>query len=691
MVTNDASAPIPVPSLAGILELARTQRLSFTDLFQFAESRSAVGQRLEAAEVYKVWIAFNETHPFLHLVYFNYSVTLRQLGDVAGSIHALRACLKLNPRFGPAHINLGRALEDSGVATQAILQWQSFVEMTAESTADGLLHRLLALQHIGRVMENAGLLEDAETALWQAMELRPDKTEAGQHWSALRQRQCKWPTLVPSDHVSMRHLLDSMSPLALACFSDDPLFQLAKAYRYNKAFVGRPDTSGFSRKVPKQKTGTGQRLRVGYVSSDLRDHAVGFALREVLELHDKKSLEIYAYYCGEPVAGDATQARMKAAVDCWRDIAALSDADAARQIADDDIDILVDVNGYTKHARTKIFAYRPAPVVVNFCGYPGTMGSPFHHYIIADEHIIPPENEIYYSERVLRIACNQPIDRKRVIAERPSRAEAGLPEDAFVFACFNGMQKITQETFADWMKILLATTGSVLWLLAGNDDVDQRLRQAAEKAGVAPERLIFAPKAPNAKHLARIALAELFLDTFPYGAHSTAADALTMGLPILTFPGKSFAARFCHSIVAAAGVPELICSGPQSYIERAIGFANDPKSLRTIRESLQAKRESCTLRDIPALAARLEALFWQMQAESEGGETPVPDLRNLDIYYDIGMELVQDNIAFSDDRAYRQAYRNKLAEWHDYAPFPYDSRLATEGFTASTISATGKS
>lgn len=691
MVTNDASAPVPVPSLAGILELARTQRLSFTDLFQYAESRSVVGQRLEAAEVYKVWIAFNETHPFLHLVYFNYSVTLRQLGDVAGSIHALRACLKLDPRFGPAHINLGRALEDSGVATQAILQWQSFVEMTAESTADGLLHRLLALQHIGRVMENAGLLEDAETALWQAMELRPDKTEAGQHWSALRQRQCKWPTLVPSDHVSMRHLLDSMSPLALACFSDDPLFQLAKAYRYNKSFVGRPDTNGFSRKVPKQKTGTGQRLRVGYVSSDLRDHAVGFALREVLELHDKKSVEIYAYYCGEPVQGDATQARMKAAVDCWRDIAALSDVDAARQIADDDIDILVDVNGYTKHARTKIFAYRPAPVAVNFCGYPGTMGSPFHHYIIADEHIIPAENEIYYSEKVLRIACNQPIDRKRVIAERPSRAEAGLPEDAFVFACFNGMQKITQETFAQWMTILLATTGSVLWLLAGSDDVDQRLRQAAEKAGVAPERLIFAPKAPNAKHLARIALADLFLDTFPYGAHSTAADALTMGLPILTFPGKSFAARFCHSIVAAAGVPELICAGPQSYIESAIGFANDPKSLRTIRESLQAKRETCALRDIPALASRLEELFWQMQAESERGETPVPDLRNLDIYYDIGVDLVQDNIAFSDDRTYRQAYRNKLAEWHDYAPFPYDSRLATEGFTASTTGATGKS
>jgi len=303
------------------------------------------------------------------------------------------------------------------------------------------------------------------------------------------------------------------------------------------------------------------------------------------------------------------------------------------------------------------------------------MGSPFHHYIIADEHIIPPESEIYYSEKVLRIACNQPIDRKRVIAEKPSRREAGLPEDVFVFACFNGMQKITQETFGYWMKILAATPDSVLWLLTGGDDVDKRLRQVAENAGVAPERLIFAPKAPNAKHLARISLADLFLDTFPYGAHSTAADALTMGLPVLTFPGKSFAARFCHSIVAAAGVPELICSDPQSYIDKAVGFAKIPRSLAKVREILHAKRETSALRDIPALARRLEALFWQMQAESERGKTPVPDLNNLDIYYDIGTELVQENTGFLDHQAYRRAYHDKLAAWHDYAPLPHDRRL----------------
>ncbi|MCF3642566.1 glycosyl transferase [Rhizobium sp. TRM95111] len=683
LLTNDAPVSNPTLPLAAALELARTQRLSLPDLLQVAEGRSAAGNRPEAAEIYKAWIAFNDAHPLLHMVYFNYSVTLRLMGDVAGSIHALRACLKLDPRFGQAHINLGRAFEDSGLAVQAIQQWRSLVELTSESSADRVTHRLMALQHIGRVMENTGLLEEAEAALWQAMELRPDKTEAGQHWSALRQRQCKWPVLVSSDHVSMRQLIDAMSPLTLACYSDDPMFQLAKAYRYNKSFVGRPDTSSFPRRAPKHKTGTGARLRIGYVSSDLRDHAVGFALREVLELHDKASVEVYAYYCGDPVANDATQARMKSAVDCWRDIAALSDADAALQIANDDIDVLIDVNGYTKHARTKIFAYRPAPIIVNFCGYPGSMGSPFHQYMIADAYIVPPEHEIYYTERVLRIACDQPVDRKRVIAEKPSRAEAGLPEDVFVFACFNGMQKITEGTFAQWMTVLAATPDSVLWLLTGGDTVDQRLVQLAGKAGITPERLVFAPKAPNAKHLARIALADLFLDTFPYGAHSTAADALTMGLPVLTFPGKSFAARFCHSIVAAAGVPELICDGPEQYVEKAIGFARDPESLATVRANLQAKRDTSVLRDIPALARRLEELFWQMQAAGERGETPVPDLRNLDLYYEIGADLVRNNSEYCDEPAYRQRYQKALAAWNDYAPIAPDIRLWNAA-TAST-------
>ncbi|RWX76995.1 glycosyl transferase [Neorhizobium lilium] len=679
MNANIASASAQTSAFNNILEKAKNQQLSLSDLFQVAEALTSSGQQAQAAEAYKTWIAFNDTNPLLHMAYFNYSVTLRQLGDLAGAIQALRAASKIDERFGPAYINLGRALEDCGLIDQAVQQWRTFAGVTSDVTPDRISNRLMSLQHIGRVLEAAGRLEEAETALWQAIELQPTKTEAGQHWSALRQRQCKWPVLIASTHVTARQLLDAMSPLTLSCYSDDPIFQLAKAYRYNKQLVGtRLDLSGFPRKTPKLKTGTVERLRVGYVSSDLRDHAVGFALREVLELHDKSSVEIFAYYCGEPRTNDVTQDRIRAAVDGWRDIRTMSDIDAAKLISSDEIDILVDVNGYTKHARTKIFAYRPAPVIVNFCGYPGTMGSPFHQYMIADDYIVPAQNEVYYTEKLFRIACNQPLDRKRVIAETPTRTAAGLPEDAFVYACFNGMQKITGNCFNRWMEILKATPASVLWLLAGDEDANMRLRQLAEQQGVAPDRIIFAPKAPNAHHLARIAVADLFLDTFPYGAHSTAADAITMGLPILTMPGNGFASRFCGSIISAAGIPEMACTSAAQYVERAIGFARDRQSLLAIRRSLAEQRETSVLRDMPGLARRLEEIFWDMQGECERGETPVPDLRNLDLYYEIGAELVLENIEFEDSAAYRKRYLKKLAQAHDYAAIPFDTRLWPE-------------
>jgi predicted O-linked N-acetylglucosamine transferase (SPINDLY family) len=678
MNANTAIASSRISPINGVLEQARNQRMSLGELIQITEGLNGADQRPQSVELYKTWIAFNDGNPLLHLAYFNYSVACRQAGDIAGAISALRAALKIDPKFAPAHINLGRALEDCGLIDQAVQQWRSFADATTEITGERIEHRLMTLQHMGRVLESHGRLDEAETILWQAIELQPNRPEAGQHWTSLRQRQCKWPILTSSIHVSTRQLVDAMSTMTLSCQADDPLFLLAKAYRYNKSLIGKPNVSAFARKAVQQKTGTGQRVRVGYVSSDLRDHAVGFALREVLELHDKNSVEVFAYYCGEPRTGDATQDRIKAAVDCWRDITTLGDLEAATLIQADQIDILIDVNGYTKHARTKLFAYRPAPVIVNFCGYPGSMASPVHQYMIADEQIVPPENEIYYSEKVLRIACNQPIDRKRQIAGQPTRTQAGLPEGAFVYACFNGMQKITAPCFARWMTILAATPGSVLWLLAADDAVNDRLRKMAAQHGIAPERIIFAPKAPNAHHLARIGVADLFLDTFPYGAHSTAADAITMGLPVLTAPGKSFASRFCSSIVAAAGVPELICSGPDEYVSRAIGFAQDRASLAAVRQSLQDKRETSALRDIPGLARRLEELFWQMQGEAERGETPVPDLANLDAYYEVGAELLSVHAEFEDDSAYRRHYREKVAQLHDYAPLARDTRLWRE-------------
>lgn len=673
------STPIladPAASFLNILGRARNQQLSLAELFQMTEGLTAAGATAQAGELYKIWIAFNDSNPLLHLAYFNYAVALSKAGDAAGALQALRAALRINPQFGQAHINLGRTLEDCGLTGQAVQQWRIYADATADVTPDKISNRLLSLQHIGRVLEGTGHLEEAEAALWQAMELQPSRPEAAQHWISLRMRQCKWPVFTPSLHVTPRHFMDATSSMTIACYTDDPIFHLAKAHRYCRTNVGRPaDLQDFARNPVQQKSGTGQRLRIGYVSSDLRQHAVGFALSEVLELHDKASVEIFAYYCGDPAPLDQTQARIKQAVDHWRDITALSDIDAARQIAADAIDVLVDVNGYTKHARTKIFAYRPAPVIVNFCGYPGTVASPYHQYMIADEHIVPPENEIYYTEKVLRIACNQPVDRKRAVSPRPTRASVGLPENAFVFASFNGMQKITAACFGRWMAILLATPGSVLWLLAGDDSVNERLKQIATQNGVAPERIIFAGKAQNPDHLARIGLADLFLDTFPYGAHSTAADAITQGLPVLTIEGKSFASRFCASIASAAGIPEMICSGPDDYVHKAVAFARNPASLAAVKGSLQRQRETCALRDMPALARRLEALFWQMQGDAERGETPVPDLRNLDVYYEIGAELAAAGIEFETDEAYRLRYREALARLDEHAPLWPDARL----------------
>ena len=318
-------------------------------------------------------------------------------------------------------------------------------------------------------------------------------------------------------------------------------------------------------------------------------------MTDVLETHDRSQFAVYAYYCGINRV-DPTQLRIRDSVDSWVDISGMSDEQAAAKIATDEVDILVDLNGYTKDARTRIFAFRPAPIVVNWFGFPGTMATPYHHYIIADEHVIPPGSEIYYSEKVLRLACYQPNDRKRQVSDRrPTRSEEGLPETAVVYCCLNGAQKIIPSVFDSWMTILRETPGSVLWLLGDGDDMEARLKGVAESGGVSPERLVFARKKANPEHLARYVLADLFLDTFPYGAHTTAADAIWMGVPVLTTPGKSFASRVCASLAHAAGIGELVCPNPESYVARAIELGRDSGQLLKFKQRLAAKRN-----DLPA-------------------------------------------------------------------------------------------
>jgi predicted O-linked N-acetylglucosamine transferase (SPINDLY family) len=393
--------------------------------------------------------------------------------------------------------------------------------------------------------------------------------------------------------------------------------------------------------------------------------------------HDASAFEIFVYYCGIPCDGDPITERIRPNVAHWIDIRSMDDDAAARRIAEDEIDILVDVNGHTREARLGVFARRPAPIQVNWLGYPGTMGSPFHHYIIADDFIIPESDERHFSERVLRLPCYQPNDRLRVVHDtRPARADVGLPEDAFVFCCFNAAHKITRFTFERWLTILRDTPNSVLWLLDFHPETNARLRSYAEARGVAGDRLIFAPKIQNARHLARYPLADLFLDTLPYGAHTTASDALWMGVPVLTLAGRSFAARVCGSLVRAAGLPEMVCTAADAFVKQATLLAGAERArLATYRERLAANRDSCALFDISRLTRTLEALFQDMISAHSAGQTPQPNSASIAAYLDIGAAFDHDVAEIGLASDYYSHYRAALANHHRQRPLPADGIL----------------
>jgi predicted O-linked N-acetylglucosamine transferase (SPINDLY family) len=654
--------------------LALVQQSSIIDLFSQAEELEKRAEFQQAADLYKTWIAWNSDSHLLHASYFNYAVALGKVGDRAGAINALRECIRLKPDFYPPYINLGRIFEDAGQAGSAVAQWMALVNSLAGVNGDAVKHKLMALQQLGRVLENNQNDAAAEDALKQSLEISSSQIEVIQHWIALRQRQCKWPVIAGWENVDARSLLAGISSLSLANLTDDPIFQLSRAWRYIRDTVGvhrplgvRTDKAGLAK--------GSRKLRIGYVSSDLREHAVGFGMTDVFEMHDRGRFEICAYYCGIDRV-DPTQVRIRNNVDRWVDLNKLNDQQAALKIAEDGIDILVDLNGYTKDARTKVFAQRPAPIIANWFGFPGSMGSPYHHYIIADRHIIPDGNEMYYSEKVLRLPCYQPNDRRRRVADATMmRRDEQLPDDAFVYCSLNGMQKITPTTFQNWMTIVSQVPGSVLWLLAGTHETNSRLRQIAEQSGVSPGRLVFAEKKSNPEHLARYRLADIFLDTFPYGAHTTAADAMWMGVPVLTMPGRGFASRVCASLVRAAGLDDLVCPSADVYVARAIEFGRSPDKMHATKRKLIAGRDTCLLFDTPLLVRHLEDLYCQMWREFKSGSLPVPDLTNLDVYHDIGVELSLENVGALPDDVYWSRYAERLVIQHQAFPIRSDSRL----------------
>jgi predicted O-linked N-acetylglucosamine transferase (SPINDLY family) len=647
--------------------------LSVTDLIRTTETLKQSGQARASEALYATWIEQNPQHALLYAILFNYSVALSDSGKLAEARQCLERAISLNADFMPAYINLGRVCERLGTPAVSLAQWSAVAAKLSAVTGAAISHKITALNQSARVLEAGNQDEAAEELLRQSLDVDSRQREVVQHFLALRQRQCKWPVIVPWERADRATLLEGMSPLSAGAFTDDPMLQLAMAWNYNLEEVGSP--AGVRTAWESAQSHRGP-LRIGYISSDMREHAVGYLIAEVFPLHDRRRVEVFAYYCGIP-SKDPLHEHFKRSADHWVDISGLDDDAAARRIAQDGVQILVDLNGYTRDARVKLVALRPAPVIVNWLGYPGTMASPYHHYLIADDWIVPPESEPFYSEKVLRLPCYQPNNRQRTVAPRcPTRTEVGLPEQGMVYCCFNGAHKINRFTFDRWLSILSRVPGSVLWLMGGNDGTNQRLRDYAVKQGIAGERIIFADKLANPFHLARYVLADLFLDTTPYGAHTTASDALWMGVPMLTWSGRSFASRVCGSLVRSAGLPELVCASAEEFVERAVEFGLHPESLMPYRERLRENRGTCPLFDTPALVRHLEELFQQMWDEFQQGTIPEPSLANLEPYLEVGARFDHEQTEVQGIADYRGWWQSLLAERNRSRPIQPDRRLA---------------
>jgi predicted O-linked N-acetylglucosamine transferase (SPINDLY family) len=366
-----------------------------------------------------------------------------------------------------------------------------------------------------------------------------------------------------------------------------------------------------------------ERIRLAYVSADFHAHATAALTAGLFENHDKTRFETFAISFGRH-DGSAMRKRVESAFEHFLDVQDKSDLAIAQLIRESEIDIAVDLKGYTDDSRPGIFAHRPAPLQASFLGFPATMGGSYIDYIIADAVVIPPEDRVHYSEKVVHLPHSyQPNDRAR---ERPAasrtRAEAGLPDDGFVFCCFNNVYKITPGVFAVWMRLLRDVPGSVLWLLEDNDTAMRNLKREAGGHGIEPERLIFAPRATPEAHLARHRLADLFLDTAPYNAHTTASDALWMGLPLVTCAGRTFPSRVAAGLLRAVGLPELVTSSAVEYEDLARALAHDPERLASLKTKLEKNRETAPLFDTARYTRNLESALLTMWERHQRGDPP---------------------------------------------------------------------
>jgi predicted O-linked N-acetylglucosamine transferase (SPINDLY family) len=565
------------------------------------------GKLAEADACYQKALALK---PALAEAYNNLALVLQAQGSLMEAVGHYRKALALRPTYAEALNNLGTAMIELGEPEEATIYYQK--ALTLRPTLAG------AYKNLAVALQDQGRLDEAVTQNRQALALAPDLAEAENQLMHQLQHRCEWHELDvlferQKDRVCKQPSAQ-IPPFTLLAIPSSPAEQLQCARNWVAnclAPVARLRDGlrfDFHRQA---KPG----LRLGYLSADLRQHPVARLIAEVFELHDRAAFEVFAYSYG-PDDGSAIRQRLAGACHRFVDLRRDSFTEAARRIYEDRIDILVDLTGYTRSSRMQIAALRPAPIQVNFLGYPGTLGADFMDYLITDRFITPPEQAPFFAEKFVYLPdCYQANDRRRTIPDRtPPRAECGLPTHAVVFCCFNNTYKITPAVFDVWMRVLSSLPGSVLWLLEANRSATNNLRHAAQRRGVAPERLVFAPRVAHEDHLARLRLADLFLDTLPVNAHATCSDALWAGLPVLTCAGESFVSRVAGSLLTAIGLPELITYSLEAYEARALQLAHHPQELAALRERLAQNRLSAPLFDTPRFTRHLEAayrLMWE--------------------------------------------------------------------------------
>ena len=538
---------------------------------------------------------------------------LMDLDRAGEALASFDGALRLKPDFPEAWNNRGNALAALKRLDEALA---SYGRVLAANAGDlgARNHRALTLFELKRYEEAA---RDFATLLNAA----PDFPYARGNLLYCRLNACLWEGL-DEQRADIAARLNAgarvVTPIHLAAISSSPEGQL-RAARIWAADKFPPA----ARALWHGETYRHDRIRIAYLSADFHSHATAALMAGVFESHDRERFEIEAISFG-PDDGSEMRARLALAFDRFTDLRGKTDAQIASLLRENEVDIAVDLKGYTQDSRPGILAHRPAPLQVNYLGFPGTMGADYIDYIIADWTVIPPEHESWYSEKIAYLpGTYQGNDGKRPIAQTtPTRAEAGLPEAGFVFCCFNNNFKILPEMFAIWMRLLAAVAGSVLWLIEDNEAAARNLKREAAIRGIAPERLIFAPRVDLDAHLARHRLADLFLDTLPYNAHTGASDALWAGLPLLTCEGTTFAGRVAASLLQAIGLPELITHAPDAYESLALKLARDPASLCALKAKLARHRDTHPLFDTLRFTRNLEAAYATMHERHGHGLPP---------------------------------------------------------------------